>query len=146
MMRTLPSPRVFVGAVVAISAAGQNLACGVVDCSPCPPAMTIAITGMGETDPVGYVDIEATYSGGRPLSFSCAANQFSGGVTECSVFLSETGGGDAGEYSLTISAPGYEDTSLTVQVRPDSGGDDECSCGFIHEFVAVELIPAGSNP
>lgn len=90
-------------------------ACGGVVCPACRPALELRLTDADTGEPVtqatvvgadGYCQVEADL-----------------GWTSCEVTLG------IGSHEVTVTAPGYEDLTITALINADSG-DDCCSCGY----------------
>lgn len=87
----------------------------------CPPALTLEITANDGGGAVKDVGISGA-------SFACSEVP---GATVCTSV-----DGSAGDYHLTITAPGFASTTLdtTVDANPE-----RCSCGYFPATVAVQL-------
>lgn len=94
-------------------AAGARSCDGVV-CGPCPPAITVRVTGADD-NPMP----EATLYG---IDGSCGPD---GAVTVCSTNVHAPG-----DYKFQVQAPGYQPASLEVMVPEMLVVGACCNCGY----------------
>ncbi len=114
--------------VLSLSACGlpwaQNDECAAVLCGPCPPALSLRVSGASG-QPVPEVVLGAGQG-------SCSPD---GNVASC--YLSQNG---PGRYELDIQAPGYRSVHLVEEVAAVERTGC-CSCGYEGRVVNVQLVP-----
>ncbi|QSQ26819.1 hypothetical protein JY651_18705 [Pyxidicoccus parkwayensis] len=97
--------------------------CEGVLCGPCPPAITVRVTGAS-----GTPTPDATLSG---IDASCGAD---GSVTVCSTHVHAPG-----DYTFEVRAPGYRTVALEVTVPEVLVVGACCNCGYDARVVDVTL-------
>ena len=97
--------------------------CEGVACAPCPPAVTVRVTG-GPGNPIP----EAVLSG---IDGSCGAD---GTTTVCSTNVHAPG-----DYAFEVTAPGYKPATVDVTVPEVLVVGECCNCGYDARVVDVTL-------
>jgi hypothetical protein len=114
--------------VLSLAACGlpweQEDNCAAVLCGPCPPALTLRVTGAS-----GQPAPEVTLGAGQG---SCASD---GSVATCNPSQNR-----AGRYELDLQAPGYRPVHLVEEVAAEARTGC-CSCGYVGRVVNVQLVP-----
>jgi hypothetical protein len=88
----------------------------------CPAPLTITVHG---TENLGPPDVST-----NGLRGSCSQSTEDANTSICSV------GEDAGDYEVTLSAPGYQPKTVRADVDTSN---DACSCGYDAESIEVTL-------
>ena len=100
--------------------------CGDVVCGACPAALTLQIKDSVTGGPVPDVVVSGAQA---YCDDSAGADQ-----TSCDVTLG------AGPAELVLSAPGYDDQTISVTINADSG-ESCCSCGYNQKVKGVVMTP-----
>lgn len=119
-----------IGVALCACSGGGHERCLAVPSAPCaiPQALHLTITSAANGAPVDSPSVAVT----GPVQGAAYCN--TGTVTTCDVL------GPAGEYDLTVSAPGYETLERVVQVP--GVGPQACGCGgVVTQNVTVALTP-----
>jgi hypothetical protein len=112
------------GAVAAVAAC-NSLDCSLLECLPCPPALTVNVTNAADGGPVSNLGVVG-------MAGTCEASV-------CSLDVS-TDGGPAGDYDFQLVAPGF--TSLTViQTIAAVEITGCCGCGYDFKTIDRSLTP-----
>jgi hypothetical protein len=111
--------------------------CSNVDCAPCPEPVTLLLTdeagGVPAIDPAS-ISFDGAAPGGVGIEGGCVAET---DAIVCTLpSPAETPA--HGEWTIVITAPGFQEQTVTVTVAEDAS-DDCCSCGYVAEEVAVTL-------
>jgi hypothetical protein len=114
--------------VLSLSACGlpwtEEEDCSAVLCGPCPPALSLRVSGAS-----GQPVPEVTLGAGQG---SCSRD---GDVASCNP--SQNG---PGRYELDVQAPGYKPVHLVEEVAAEERTGC-CSCGYVGRVVNVRLVP-----
>ncbi|MDQ3262567.1 MAG: carboxypeptidase-like regulatory domain-containing protein [Myxococcota bacterium] len=95
-------------------------------CGACPPPFELRVTDRSSGAAVPGVQVTGA-------EVSCGE---AGGYTSCSPI----GGGGAGTFHLTVSAPGFVSTDVTVNVGEVDTTGQCCACGYQPQQVVIELV------
>jgi hypothetical protein len=103
---------------------GDDMDCNNIQCSPCPPALTLRLHF-----PAGQPRAEAVLEG---IQGACAAD---GTLTVCSISPNQ-----AGTYEFDVKATGYQRAHVSKTV-PEATREGCCSCGYVSQVVDLNLTP-----
>ena len=98
-------------------------------CGACAPPITLHVRSEDPTRAGGGVAVD----GDSALCFMQAD------YSECLVWTPDPTYSEPGSYELTVTAPGHEPQTVSVNVPASSGGC--CDCGYEPVMVDVTLVP-----
>ncbi len=115
---------VVVGALALTTCGGGSDGAAPCEIGACPPALTLEITANDGSGAVKEVAVSGA-------DFACSEVP---GATVCT-----SADASAGNYHLTIAAPGFASTTIDTAV---DANPERCSCGY---FSATVAVPLGRN-
>jgi hypothetical protein len=106
---------------------GDDAECPGVVCGGCLPPLTINVRDAETGEAVADVTMSVVGSCQPGVD-----------VTTCSV------SGKAGDYDLTLEAPGYAPAHVVETIEEGSSDFCDCGCGYMSRTVDVEMMPVAS--